>query len=93
MAEYEQLNMQNVSTETKWSRIPWLRHGTYAAGSTDNHRLHREKKTSHVADTDFMLLDKLNTIYAHFEDNTVPPTQPATKDCGLSSVADVSKTV
>jgi hypothetical protein len=35
----------------------------------------------------------LNTFFAHFEDNTVPPTWPATKDCGLSfSVADVSKT-
>ena len=29
-----------------------------------------------------------------FEDNTVPPTRPATKDCGLSlSVADVSKII
>ena len=40
-----------------------------------------------------MLSDKLNTFFARFEDNTVPPTQPATKDCGLSfSIADVSKT-
>jgi hypothetical protein len=51
---------------------------------TDNKR-----KTSHVAD-----LDKLNTFFARFEDNTVPPTWPASKDCGLSfSVADVSKTL
>ena len=49
-------------------------------------------KTSHVADTDVFLPDKLNTFFAHFEDNTVPPTWPATKDCGLSSsMADVSK--
>ena len=40
-----------------------------------------------------MLPDKLNTFYACFEDNTVPPMQSAAKDCGLSfSVADVSKT-
>ena len=53
-----------------------------------------EQKTSHVADTDVLLPDKLNTFFARFEDNTVPPTRPATKDCGLSfSVADVSKTV
>jgi hypothetical protein len=38
------------------------------------------------------LPDKLNTFLTRFEDNTVPPTWPATKDCGLSfSVADVSK--
>ena len=28
-------------------------------------------KTSHVVDTDFLLPDKLNTFFAHFEDNTV----------------------
>ena len=41
-----------------------------------------------------LLPDKLNTFYSRFEDNTVPPTRPATKDCGLSfSLAgeDVSK--
>ena len=48
-------------------------------------------KTSHVVDTD-VLLDKLNT-FSPFEDNTVPPTWSAPKDCGLSfSVADLSKT-
>jgi hypothetical protein len=32
-------------------------------------------------------------IFARFEDNTVPPTQPVTKECGLSfSMANVSKT-
>ena len=41
-----------------------------------------EKKTIHVTDTDVLLLDKLNT-FASFEDNTVPPTRPAIKDCGL----------
>jgi hypothetical protein len=50
-------------------------------------------KTSHVTDTDVLLPDKLNTFVVRFEDNTVPPTWPATKDCTLSfSVADVSKT-
>ena len=40
-----------------------------------------------------LLPDKLNTFFARFEDNTVPPMQPAPKDCGLSfSEADVSKT-
>ncbi|XP_052317730.1 zinc finger matrin-type protein 4 isoform X1 [Oncorhynchus keta] len=41
-------------------------------------------KTSNVADTDVLLPDKLNTIFIRFQDNTVPPTRLATKDCGLS---------
>ena len=50
------------------------------------------KKTSHVTDTEVLIPDKLNT-FASFEDNTVPPTRPAPKDCGLSfSMADASKT-
>ena len=50
-------------------------------------------KTSHVADTDDLLPDKPNTFFACFEDNTVPPTQPAAKDGeDYFSVADVSKT-
>jgi hypothetical protein len=50
-------------------------------------------KTSNVADTDILIPDKLNMFFVRFEDNTVPPTWPATKDWGLSfSVADVSKT-
>ena len=48
-------------------------------------------KTSHVADTNVLLPDKQNT-FARFEDNTVPPMRPITKDCGLSSAADMSKT-
>ena len=52
-----------------------------------------KKKTSHVADIDVLLPDKLNNFFARFEDNTVPPMRTATKDCGLSfSVANVSKT-
>ena len=52
-----------------------------------------KRKTSHVADTNVLLPNKLNSLFARFEDNTVPPKLPATKDCGLSfSVADVSKT-
>ena len=44
-------------------------------------------------DTNVFLPDKLNTFFARFEDITVAPTRPATKDCGLSfSLADVSKT-
>ena len=52
-----------------------------------------KKKISLVTDTDILLPDKLNTFFTRFENNTVPPTRPTTKDCGLSfSVADVSKT-
>ena len=52
-----------------------------------------KRKTSHVTDTSVLLPDKLNTFFARFEDITVPPLWPATKDCGLSfSVANVSKT-
>jgi hypothetical protein len=51
-----------------------------------------KRKTSHVAD--ILLPDKLNTVFAHFEDNIMPPMRPASKDCGISfSVADVSKTL
>ena len=39
-----------------------------------------KKKTIPVADIDVLLPDKLNNFFAHFEDNTVPPTRPATKD-------------
>ncbi|KAM9464846.1 cyclin-dependent kinase 2-associated protein 1-like [Salvelinus alpinus] len=48
-------------------------------------------KTSHIADTDALLLDKLNTFFAGFEENTVPPARATTahEDCELSfSVAD-----
>jgi hypothetical protein len=50
-------------------------------------------KTSHVAHTDVLLLEKLNTFFARFDEKTVPPTRPATKICGLSFyMADVCKT-
>ena len=50
-------------------------------------------KTSQVADTDVLLPGKLNTFFARFKDNTVSPTRPAPKDCGLSfTMAEVSKT-
>ena len=42
-----------------------------------------KNKISHVTDTDVLLPDKLNTFFPRFEDNTVPPTRPATEDCGL----------
>ena len=46
-----------------------------------------------ATNTDALLLDKLNTLFSRIEDNTVPLTRPAPKDCGLSSsVAEVSKT-
>ena len=49
-----------------------------------------KKKTSPVA---VLLPDRLNNFFAHFEDNTVPLTWPATKACGLSlSMANVNKT-
>ena len=52
-----------------------------------------KKKTSPNADIDVLLPDKLNNLFARFEDNTVPLTRPATKACGLSfSVANVGKT-
>ena len=38
-----------------------------------------KKKTSHVTDTDVTLTDKLNTFFARFEDNTVPPSRIANK--------------
>jgi hypothetical protein len=38
-----------------------------------------KKKTSPVADEDVLLPDILNNLFAQFEDNTVPLTQPATK--------------
>ena len=51
-------------------------------------------KSNHVADADILLPDKLNIFFARFEDNTVPPTQSAPKDCALSfSMADLRKTL
>ena len=49
-------------------------------------------KTSHATETDVTLSDKLHP-FDRFENNTVAPTCPTTKDCGLPfSVTDVSKT-
>jgi hypothetical protein len=50
-----------------------------------------KKKT----DTDTTLPDKLNNFFARFENNTVPPSRLANKDCASPpsfSVADMSKT-
>jgi hypothetical protein len=52
-------------------------------------------KASHVAGTDVLLPDKLNTFITRFEGNTVPPmwATNAPVDCELSfSVVDVRKT-
>ena len=38
----------------------------YVAESTDKHK----EKTSHIADTDILLPDKLNTFFARFADNS-----------------------
>ena len=52
-----------------------------------------KKKNSPIADTNVFLPDKLKNVFARFEDNTVPLTQPDTKTCGLSfTTAKVSKT-
>jgi hypothetical protein len=40
-----------------------------------------KKKTSHITITDVTLPDKLNTFFACFEDNTVPPMRPSDKEC------------
>jgi hypothetical protein len=50
-------------------------------------------KAGHAADA--LLPDKLNTFFASFKENTMPPMQATATydDCELSfSVADVSKT-
>jgi hypothetical protein len=98
MVEYKQCNYALHKAIKQAKRqyrsgvaIQRLRHETYVAGiqTISDYKV----KTYHVADTDILLLDKLNTFFARFEDNTVPPTEAAPKDCGLSfSVADVSKT-
>jgi hypothetical protein len=61
----------------------------HVAESTGNHGL--QKETSHVTDTFVTLPDKLNTVFARFEDNRVPPLLPTNKDCSpLSfSMADI----
>ena len=82
---------KNVSIERKWSGISMAqtRHMWQGLQTITDYK----GKTSHVADTDILLPDTLNTFFARFENNTVPPTRPTTKDCGLSfSVTDVSKT-
>ena len=80
------IKQTNVSTKTKWSRNSMAQTRVYVAGTCKG-------RTSHGADTDVLLPDKPKTFFSHIEDNTMPPTQPAPKDCGLSfSVANVSKT-
>ena len=70
-------NKWNVGIGTKWSLNSMSQTRDVCV------RVHRQLlTTSHVTDTDILLPDKLNTFFAHFEDNTVPPTQPANKDCG-----------
>ena len=62
-----QSNRQNISTETKWG-----------LNSTAQTRMRQglqtimdyKRKASHAADTDVVLLDKLNT-FTWFEDNSV----------------------
>jgi hypothetical protein len=75
--------MQSVSIETKWSRKSirmWQGLQTI---------MDCKMKTSPIADIDVLLPDKLNNFFACFEDNTVPMTWPATKNCRLSfSVAN-----
>ena len=52
-----------------------------------------KRKTSPITDTDVFLADKLNNLFAHFKDNTVPLRRPAAKTCMLSfTAANVSKT-
>jgi hypothetical protein len=100
MAEYKQ-SSHSLHKEIKQAKRQHRDKGVSQFNSSVTRRMWQglqtimdyKKKTSHVADTDVLLPDKLNTFFACFEDNTVSPTRPATKDCGLSfSVADVSKT-
>jgi hypothetical protein len=49
-----------------------------------------KQKTSPIEDVNVLLPDKLNNFLARYEDNTVLPTRPATKNNGL--MADMSKT-
>jgi hypothetical protein len=94
MAEYKQCsysstrqsNYPNVSIETKGS------HNSMAQTRDVCGRVYRQLQTTkrkiiHVTDTDVLLPDKLNTFFACFEDNTVPPVRPAMKDCGHSFYA------
>ena len=63
-----QSNRQDVNIETKWSRnstdqTPEVWHGLQSI-------MAYKRKASPVADTDVLLLDKLNNFFARFEDNT-----------------------
>ena len=68
-----QSNRQNVSTET----VEWQ---FYSSDKTCGRVYRQSRTTKGKPATDVLLPDKLNTFFACFEDNTVPPT----KDCGLS---------
>ena len=75
-----QSNRQNVRKETKWI------HNSMAQTRDACGRVYRQAwttkgKPATSRETDVLLPDKLNTFFAHFEDNTVPPT----------SVADVNE--
>ena len=77
-----------ISTETKWSRNSTAQ--TRDVCGRDSKQLQIEEKSSHVADTDVLIPDKLNTV----KENTVPPTHAtAPEDWELSfSVTNTSKT-
>ena len=81
-------NRENVSTEIKWSRNSTTKTIWHGLQTIRDYK----GRTSHVADSNVLLPDKLNT-FASFEDNTVPRMRIAPKDCGLLfSVANLSKT-
>jgi hypothetical protein len=92
MAALTMARQLGIRSNTNSVVILAIRHSNRKNISTETKWITDYKgKTSHITDT-VLLLDKLNTL-ACFEDYTVPPTQPATRDCGLSfSMADVSKT-
>ena len=96
MTEYKQCNYSlckaikqaSVSIETKWSCSLTAQTRDVCGRVYRQSRITKRKPVINV-----LLPDKLNNLFARFEDNIVPPTRPTTKDCGLSfSVANVSKT-
>ena len=72
-----QSNRQNISIETNWS------HNSRAQTWDVSGRVDRQSRTTKVKPATSCFRTSY-TFIAHFEDNTVPPTWPATKDCGLS---------
>ena len=81
MAEYKQCSY-SLHKAIKQAKRQYRDEVESQFNSPDTRRMWQElqtitdykRKTSHIAETDVLLPDRLNTFFAHFKDNNVSPT-------------------